>query len=364
MRALLGMLFCCWAVIAVAQSGAGKRQAAQLAESGKKAMAEGDLKGAAQKYAEARKLDKENASYRLSEGEARFYLGELKQALKLVQPVVKDKKVKEKEAVKARRLYSGCLALQGKTSAARKSILKGLEEHPKAGELYAELGILAYEAGNDKAALEAWENGMRNDAAFPGNYLAAGKILAAQGDLAWAIIYLEQYLNLQKAGSQAKEVSILMMELYRKTLVCPPGEGCGLVFYQCPRKDFADVLGEFADAPELHERMAEVYGGDLRWDGEIGIGEVHAMLREATESLAGQGTAADRYFLWLDYVEQEGALEAYVYWMLQDGAPLEFGAWFEEEADTFAELEHWLGRKRMIYNLKEAVLRPSNQKQD
>lgn len=358
LASLLCFLFLC--LPGLAQSGGDKARAADLAVQAERELSGGDLAAAAEHFREARKLDDREMGYLLGEAEARFYLGQHKEVIKLVQPLVREQGGKRDEAVRALRLYGGSLSLLGKSSAARKAIQRGLEEHPKAGELYAELGMLEYEVGRDAAALEAWEAGIRSDPWFPGNYFAAGQALAMQGDLAWAIIYLEQYLNLKRKGGSAKEASRLLLDCYRRAYRCDPRDNCGFVFYQVPAPDYADDYGHFADSPALHLLMGEAYGSDFDGPVDIGIGEVLEMLREGGQALSVVESDARSYFEWLRYVEGNGTLEGYVYWLLQDGAPMEFAKWYEDEADTFAELEHWLGRSRMIYQLKEPATRPLN----
>ena len=195
---------------------------------------------------------------------------------------------------------------------------------------------------------------------FAGNYLAAGRVLGAQGDLAWAIIYLEQYLNLQRKGPHVKEVSMLLMDLYRRAWHCPSQGSCGLNFYQVARRDFADSEGDFASPTALHAAMAEAYGSDLEVEGEIGIEDVLSIVGEGSQALSGQSTDAGNYFDWLQFVEAEGYLEGYVFWLLQDGAPFEFAEWHVDEADTFEEFERWLARSRMLHQLKRPAVRPLN----
>lgn len=92
---------------------------------------------------------------------------------------------------------------------------RGIKKFPDAGPLYAEHGDLLWRQ-KDFSAISQWENGIKNDPNYPGNYYYAAKHYFMSTDKVWALIYGEIFVNMESYTSRTAEIKNLLLEAYKK----------------------------------------------------------------------------------------------------------------------------------------------------
>jgi Tfp pilus assembly protein PilF len=97
-----------------------------------------------------------------------------------------------------------------------KAYRKGLKKFPSSGALHSELGELLWAKKEAEEAIATWEDGIRLDPSFSGNYYHASKFYFAVADKVWSIVYGEIFLNLESYSTRTTEIKLLLLESYKK----------------------------------------------------------------------------------------------------------------------------------------------------
>src|SRR5690606_34759980 len=77
-----------------------------------------------------------------------------------------------------------------------------------------------------KQALQSWNEGITADPALAINYYNASKVYFAEGNSVWALLYGEQFINLEQNTGRTTEIKKLLLDAYRHLF--SPGENTQL----------------------------------------------------------------------------------------------------------------------------------------
>jgi tetratricopeptide (TPR) repeat protein len=94
---------------------------------------------------------------------------------------------------------------------------KGLKKFPKSGPLYSEYGELLW-ATKDYDAIEQWEQGIKIDPAYSGNYYNAALFYFYTKDKVWSLIYGEIFVNMESLGERGAAMKQLLLQGYKEKL--------------------------------------------------------------------------------------------------------------------------------------------------
>jgi len=93
-----------------------------------------------------------------------------------------------------------------------------VEKFPSSGALYADYGDFLKMSGKGKDAIGAWEKGIQQDANSFNNYYYASKYYAETGNLVWALLYGEIFVNLESHTQRTEEVKNYLYFGYKRLL--------------------------------------------------------------------------------------------------------------------------------------------------
>ncbi|MFM7646009.1 MAG: tetratricopeptide repeat protein [Sphingomonadales bacterium] len=97
---------------------------------------------------------------------------------------------------------------------------KGIKKFPTSGPLYSELGELLW-ASKDKRAITYWEDGIRTDPNYAGNYYNAA-IYYSKTDLLWrTLLYGEIYVNMESKSERVAGIKKLLWQTYQQKVMTP-----------------------------------------------------------------------------------------------------------------------------------------------
>lgn len=94
---------------------------------------------------------------------------------------------------------------------------KALKKFPKSGPLYSEYGELLWSA-KDFSAIKLWEDGIKADPAFSGNYYNAAMYYFYTKDKVWSLIYGEIFINMESLGERGAAMKQLLFQGYKEKL--------------------------------------------------------------------------------------------------------------------------------------------------
>ncbi|MEP7220948.1 MAG: tetratricopeptide repeat protein, partial [Bacteroidota bacterium] len=104
----------------------------------------------------------------------------------------------------------------GDTKTATSIYEDGLKRFPKSGSLYQERGRMALADNEYDSAIEFWENGIRADPKFPGNYYWAALLYCGSSEKIWGLIYGEIFMNLEQNSGRTGQMSALLYKTYQE----------------------------------------------------------------------------------------------------------------------------------------------------
>ncbi len=94
---------------------------------------------------------------------------------------------------------------------------KGLKKFPKSGPLLSEYGELLW-ATKDFSAINYWEEGIKNDPAYGGNYYNAAIFYFYSKDKVWGLIYGEIFVNMESLSERGAAMKELLLQGYKEKL--------------------------------------------------------------------------------------------------------------------------------------------------
>ncbi len=94
---------------------------------------------------------------------------------------------------------------------------KALKKFPKSGSLYSEYGELLW-ATKDFSAIKQWEEGIKVDPIYSGNYYNAALFYFYAKDKVWSLIYGEIFINMESLSERGAAMKELLLQGYKEKL--------------------------------------------------------------------------------------------------------------------------------------------------
>lgn len=94
---------------------------------------------------------------------------------------------------------------------------KGLKKFPKSGALLSEYGELLWSL-KDYAAINYWEEGIKSDPSYSGNYYNAANFYFYTKDKVWSLIYGEIFINMESLGERGAAMKEQLLQGYKEKL--------------------------------------------------------------------------------------------------------------------------------------------------
>jgi tetratricopeptide (TPR) repeat protein len=200
---------------------------------------------------------------------------------------------------------------------------KALKKFPKSGPLYSEYGELLWSSKNN-TAIKLWEDGIKADPAYSGNYYNAALFYFYTKDKVWSLIYGEIFINMESLGERGAAMKQLLFQGYKEKLFADANL----------MKDNESLKSDFAKTVlEGMARQASLAGKGVST-------ETLTMIR-ARFILDWYATNAAKYpFRLFDFQRQllsEGMFNAYNQWL--------FGP-----VENLSAYEHWAKNHQEEYN--------------
>jgi Tfp pilus assembly protein PilF len=94
---------------------------------------------------------------------------------------------------------------------------KAIKKFPNSGPLRSEYGELLWSM-KDYSAIEQWEQGIRSDPAYGGNYYNAAQYYFFTKDKVWSLIYAEIFVNMESLSERGASLKQLLLQGYKEKL--------------------------------------------------------------------------------------------------------------------------------------------------
>ena len=202
---------------------------------------------------------------------------------------------------------------------------KGLKKFPESGQLHSELGELLWSI-KDGRAIESWEDGIRLDPNYAGNYYNAALYYSNNDNSIGSLLYAEIYINMESRSERAKSMKRILLEQYRKLLSSN---------YSLPKKSssFYNAVKQTIDSasgPALNGLQVETL----------------TMIRTRFILDWFEKFPTQYPFRLFDHQRQllqSGLFEAYDQWLFREVSdPQQFQDWTQSHAELYQKLKDFL----------------------
>jgi tetratricopeptide (TPR) repeat protein len=203
---------------------------------------------------------------------------------------------------------------------------QGLKKFPSSGPLYSELGELYFSA-NDGRAIECWEDGIRLDPNYAGNYYNAALHYATHKEPLVAILYAETFINMESKSQRAITLKSILWESYKNILSGASNES---LKKRSPFWIAVKQTLENASGPAINGLTPETL--------------TMIRTRFILDWFEKQGEKYPcRLFDHQRQLLQSGLFEAYDQWLIGEVADTQkYKSWTQENAVTFLKLKDFL----------------------
>ena len=94
---------------------------------------------------------------------------------------------------------------------------QALKKFPKSGPLRSEYGELLW-SSQDYSAIDQWEEGIKSDPGYSGNYYNAALYYFFTKDKVWSLIYAEIFINMESLGERGAALKQMLFQGYKEKL--------------------------------------------------------------------------------------------------------------------------------------------------
>ncbi|HEX6914638.1 MAG TPA: hypothetical protein VF145_05330 [Chitinophagaceae bacterium] len=209
---------------------------------------------------------------------------------------------------------------------AKKMYEQALLKFPNSGLLYSELGDMYSQMNKPNDAIRSWEKGIEMDPGYAGNYFFATLYYAEHGSSIWALLYGENFVNIESLSDRTNKIKGLLADLYKH--IATPG------FLNSRNNPFAfAVAGTFGKQAGLPQGPVTV--------------EALTSLRIGFIRDWYQLHAARYPFKLFEYQEQlirEGHFDAYNQWLFGESLNADaWRSWSEANAEKLRAFRNFAG---------------------
>ncbi|MBP6430868.1 MAG: hypothetical protein KA319_03795 [Ferruginibacter sp.] len=305
--------------ITIASFTAAAQDVAQLQETARTFMVQGDYANAIIVLNKAKDLQPSNIDINKDLALNYYFSNNNKKALETIKPLLD----REDADDKCYQIAGDILLANDDAKECEKLYKKGIKKFPNSGSLYNELGKLMWSQKNYDA-IKMWEKGIEVDPSFSKNYFNASKYYYFSTDKIWSIYYGEIFLNMEPMSTSSPEIKNILLESYKK------------LFVDTDAEQKAQTNSAFATAVlQTLLKQSTVISSGINTESLI-------MLRTRF-ILDWQNTYASKYpsrlFDLQKQLLQEGVFEAYNHWIFTAAQNLSYyQSWTTTHSTEYAEL--------------------------
>lgn len=276
-----------------------------------------------------------------------YRMGQYREAAEKANQIVQAKPAD----LNAHRLLANALDLQDNYQGAVDHLRATIGNFPNDGELFFDLGVIEYLRGNDQAALDVWEDGIKADPYYGDNYYWATKMYAESNKPIWALMYGEMFLNVEKGTERFAEISKLITDLYMNYVEQKENNYVVVVVNHPEQNSFEEAFEQTYRTLRQNGMLDVQREGLVMEDGSFSKIKALSFVRKQFLDLWKQ-TQQHKFsiplFEWQQKLSEDGHLVAYMHWLLLNGDANYFLNWQKNHRDAF---------DNFLMNLSAAPLR-------
>lgn len=281
------------------------------------------------------KVDGEDYAYPYEIALAYTYMGKYKKAIDVLE------KIKEYKGIQADyyQLLGNNYDMNAQSDKAIEVYEEGIKLFPNAGALHLEKGIVYESQQKYSDAIINFEKGIMAEPMFASNYYRLSKLYLSSNDKLSGLIYGEIFMNLERTTKRTTEISKLLFECYKNSLLFDKNE---------KKIDLCEIIVSISDIDsELKMPLCAVYTKHL----------ILAMLNEQEINLESLSKIriqfikeffkedANKYpnvlFSYHQTLLENNIFDSYNRYLFQMGAETEFNNWMKSNKANYDKFVEW-----------------------
>lgn len=320
----------------------------------------GDYTRALQLMEEARKLDPRNLNLSYEIAYLYYKQKNYDATIKEMKRVLGKTKTPD---ARYYRLLGNAYDLNKQPTKAINTYKEGIKLFPNAGQLYTELGGMAYKEGDNDRAVEIWEQGIQNAPDFASNYYWAAKLFCYSSEKIWAVLYGELFLLLEPNTNRSAEMSALLYKTYRESMMVNPNSSWQNWVSFSERARTYIMLGAAEEGEKTPFQVAVDDASTRALQPQMknkDIAAIYLLRLGFLEqwNLYQYNTLYPNFlFDWWQQVNDAGHMEAYTYYIFKNGNETEFEQWKQQNALGFTRFMQWLSTHAPQFNAQHRFYR-------
>lgn len=253
-------------------------------------------------------------------------------------------------------LLGNCYDFLEDTASSRKMYLEGVEAHPNSGRLHFELGQRAYIDKNRAQAHQYWLKGTMAEPRYATNYYWLARSYSETRDRLWAALYGEAFLNLERNTQRTREISKLVFDMWNLSLrigdTLDPINFCTEATLEVPDKRGPDVMN-FPTAFEFTVAQASqpfiVKDSVLKSLSIEKMVDLRYRFTRAWVTSGNDSLHVNDLLRWNSYLQRQGRLKEYLWWLYSYGDPREMNAYFRKNEERYDIFLVWFGENQLAF---------------
>ena len=226
----------------------------------------------------------------------------------------------------------------GDSVKAIKTYNEGLKKYPNSGRLHLEKGVV-FEIGEKYLeAIKVYEEGIKREPMYPSNYFRAAKLYLKTNDRLSGLIYGEIFMNLERTTSRTQEMSELLYDGYKKSLIFVSKNDGKTEF--CTAVINADKYSKTNTLP-LCSNFAISFNLAMLKHSEFNYHNFAQMRTDFLKEYEKMKNAPNVLLSYFKTMDDSKVFNAYNYYLFQIANEKDFSDWQTKNKDEYDRFVNW-----------------------
>jgi tetratricopeptide (TPR) repeat protein len=321
-----------------------------------KLMDQGKLDESIKLLKEAQKIDTEEINYPYEIAYAHHLKKDTKEALRIVEGLVKKSGATERIFQMLGNLYDD----QGNAEKALETYDAGLTKFPKSGPLHLEKGNVYWNKKDMDKAVPFYEKGIEVNPAFSSNYYRSARAYMGSKEKVWGIMYGEIFMNLERGSKRTQEMSELLYKTYQRSISFNSEASVGVNFCQqvfaVKETDKAkkNIELPFCNLYETNMLLSVISSKAIDIDE---LSKIRSLFIENYFKMSGGNPKPNILFEYQKNLQKLGHLDAYNHWLLMKGDEDGFDKWHKANPERWNAFVEWFTKNPLQIDSAHKFLR-------
>ncbi len=327
-------------------------------------MDDGLFAASKEKLEQAKRMDPKNLTVDYEMAYWHFLQEQYGPAIQILTKIVNKKEATSQYI----QMLGICYSVKGENEKAIKVFDKAIKKYPSKGVLYMERSVMEFKEKRYTKAVSFLEKGVQVEPSFPSNYYRLGQVFLGTDNEVWGMIYGELFMNLERSSGRTSQMSSWIYDTYKSEINFSE-DTVTVSFTKNTSLQITSTNVEMADL------LARLLNFSLAVDYEELL-QSNTYHKVDSISLASLHTIRTGFIQ--DYYEKEldkkhknilfayqkemldlGILEAYNYWLLQEGDKEAFAEWKSNNEELWTRFIEWFSQNPLKIDATNYFLRPT-----